>query len=90
MLKDEDNVVGYIYGAYISLKLYNLLINGDIISDCLIDEKEYIDDSNYMYIASIVIKKEYCNNNYSFLLHKDFLKDNKDKKIVLLTVHHKK
>lgn len=39
LLKDDDKIVGYIYGAFITEKLYNLLINGEIINDYLINKE---------------------------------------------------
>ena len=86
LLKDDDEVVGYVYGAGITEKLYNSFLNGEITNDYLIDEKEYIKDSNYIYPASIVIKENYRGNKYTSLLCDSFLKDNKDKKMVILTV----
>ena len=39
LLKDDDKIVGSIYGAFITEKLYNLLINGEIINDYLINKE---------------------------------------------------
>ena len=86
LLKDDKKVIGYIYGTFISESLYNSFINGKILSDFQIDKKLYVDVSDYIYLSSIVIKEEYRNNKYGSLLQEKFLEDNKDKKIVILTV----
>ena len=86
LLKDDEIVVGYLYGAYITEKLYNLFLNGEIINDYLIDEKEFINNSDYIYVASIVVKEKYRNKKYGSLLSEMFLNDNNDKKIVALTI----
>lgn len=86
LLKDDKKIIGYLYGAFITKKLYNSFVDGKIISDCLIDEKEFVENSNYVYLSSIVIKEEYRNKNYGSLLQESFLKDNKEKRIVLLTI----
>lgn len=86
LLKDDDKIVGYIYGAFITEKLYNLLINGEIINDYLINKEEFVEKSDYIYLTSIVITDKYRNKHYGSLLQEKFLKDNKDKKIVVLTV----
>lgn len=86
LLKDDNKIVGYLYGAFITKKLYNSFINGEIINDYLIDNEEFISNSDYIYLTSIVVKNEYRNNHYGSLLQEKFLKDNKDKKIVVLTV----
>ena len=86
LLKDDEKIVGYLYGAYITKKLYDLFLKGEIINDYLIDKKEFINNSNYIYITSIVIKEKYRNKKYGSLLNEMFLNDNNDKKIVVLTV----
>lgn len=86
LLKDNDKIVGYLYGTFITEKLYNLFINGKIINDYLIDKEEFLQSSDYIYLTSIVIKDEYRNKHYGSLLQEKFLKDNKDKKIVVLTI----
>lgn len=86
LLKDDEEIVGYLYGAYITKKLYDSFLNGEIINDYLIDKKEFINNSNYIYITSIVIKEKYRNKKYGSLLNEMFLNDNNDKKIVVLTV----
>ncbi|MBE6161400.1 MAG: GNAT family N-acetyltransferase [Firmicutes bacterium] len=86
LLKDDKKVIGYIYGTFITESLYNSFINGKILSDFQIDKKLYVDVSDYIYLSSIVIKEEYRNNKYGSLLQEKFLEDNKDKKIVILTV----
>lgn len=83
MIKSSDI---YIYGAFITEKLYNLLINGEIINDYLINKEEFVEKSDYIYLTSIVITDKYRNKHYGSLLQEKFLKDNKDKKIVVLTV----
>lgn len=86
LLKDDDKIVGYIYGAFITEKLYNSLMNGEIINDYLINKEEFVEKSDYIYLSSIVVKNKYRNKHYGSLLQEEFLKDNKDKKIVVLTV----
>ena len=86
LLKDDDKFVGYLYGAFITEKLYNSFINGEIINDYLIDKEEFVEKSNYIYLTSIVVKDEYRKKHYGSSLQEAFLKDNRGKKIVLLTV----
>ena len=86
LLKDDEEVIGYIYGACITENLYNSFLNGKITNDYIIDENEYVKESNYIYPASIVIKEGYRGNKYSSLLVNAFLKENNDKKMVVLTV----
>ena len=62
LLKDDDKFVGYLYGAFITEKLYNSFINGEIINDYLIDKEEFVEKSNYIYLTSIVVKDEYRKN----------------------------
>lgn len=86
LLKDDDKIVGYIYGSFITEKLYNSLLNGEIINDYLINKEEFVENSDYIYLTSIVVNEEYRNKHYGSLLQEKFLKDNKDKNIVALSV----
>ena len=86
LLKDDEDIVGYLHGSYITKKLYDSFLNGEIINDYLIDKKEYLNNSNYIYIDSVVIKEKYRNKKYGSLLSEMFLNDNNDKKIVALTI----
>ena len=86
LLKDGMRIVGYIYGTFITEKLYNSFINGEIISDYLINKEEYVKNSDYIYLTSVVIKEKYRNNHYGSLLQERVLMDNKGKKFVLLTI----
>ena len=60
--------------------------NSYIINDYLINKEEFVEKSDYIYLTSIVITDKYRNKHYGSLLQEKFLKDNKDKKIVVLTV----
>lgn len=86
LLKDDDKIVGYIYGACITEKLYNSLLNGEITNDYLINKEEFVENSDYVYLTSIVVKDKYRNKHYGSLLQEKFLKENRDKNIVVLTV----
>ena len=86
LLKDGADIVGYLYGAFITEGLYNSLINGEIIHDYTINKEEFIENSHYIYLTSIVIKDEYRNKHYGSLLLEKFLNDLQDEKVVVLTI----
>ena len=50
------------------------------------ESEEFVEKSNYIYLTSIVVKDEYRKKHYGSSLQEAFLKDNRGKKIVLLTV----
>lgn len=72
LLNDADKIVGYLYGAFITEKLYNSFINGEITNNYLINKEEFIESSDYIYLTSIVVKDKYRNKHYGSLLQEKF------------------
>lgn len=64
-LYDGEKLVGYLVAAPISQKLFNEIKEGKYTNDIDFDPKEFIKQSDYYYIDSILILPEYRNNSYS-------------------------
>lgn len=67
-LIDKTEIVGYIVSVPIKKELYDAIINGVLLNDLHINPDMYVTKSEYNYIVSCVIKKEYRYKNYGKLL----------------------
>lgn len=85
LLFDNDKVVGYCVYVPIKKELYEALVNGVLINDVNINPKMYVNKSEYNYVVSSVILKEYRGKGYATLMFKKLLK-NKTGKFVALTI----
>ena len=78
------NIVGYLYGAFITEELYKDILNGKVKSDFDISPDSFVEESLYIYLASSLIDKSYRGLGYGKLLMESFLLDNNKKNIVVL------
>ena len=85
LLFDNDKCVGYCVYVPIKKELYEALVNGVLINDVNINPKMYINESEYNYVVSSVILKEYRGKGYATLMIERLLK-NKTGKFVALTI----
>ena len=85
VLCDKEKIVGYITAVPIKKELYDTIINGVIVNDLQINPNMFVDESNYYYIVSIVIKKEYRGKGFGSKMLKLIL-ENKNKNYCVLTI----
>lgn len=85
VLLDQDKVVGYVVAVPIKKELYDTIVNGVIINDLQINPNMFITESNYYYIVSSVILKEYRGKRYGTKMLKRIL-ENKEKNYCVLTI----
>ena len=74
-LIDKNEIVGYIVSVPIKKELYDAIVNGVLINDLHLNPGMYVTESDYNYIVSCVIKKEYRHKNYGKLLMETVLVD---------------
>lgn len=72
-LYDKNKIVGYICACGIKKTLYNDLKKGIYNNDYDIDPNLFDNESNYMYLSSINILKEYRHKGYGEYLLKELL-----------------
>lgn len=84
-LYDKDVIVGYICIVGIKEELYNDFKNGKYDNDYDIDSNLFDYKSDYMYLSSINILKDYRHNRYGELLLKEAL-HNFNNNIIAITV----
>lgn len=85
-LIDNDNIVGYIVSVPVKKELYDAIINGVLVNDFQINPDMFINESNYHYIISYLLKEEYRYKKYGHILLKAALKDLEDKQACCLTI----
>ena len=85
-LIDENEIVGYILSVPIKKELYDAIINGVLVNDLHINPDMYLNESEYNYIVSCVIKKEYRYKNYGKLLMETVLSDLNNRYVCCLTI----
>lgn len=85
-LIDENEIVGYILSVPIKKELYDAIINGVLVNDLHINPDMYLNESEYNYIVSCVIKKEYRYKNYGKLLMETVLSDLNNCYVCCLTI----
>ncbi|MBE6147225.1 MAG: GNAT family N-acetyltransferase [Firmicutes bacterium] len=85
-LFDDDKIVGYIVSVPIKKELYDTIVNGVLLNDLHINPQMFLNESNYNYIVSCVIKEEYRYKNYGKLLMETLLNDLKDSYACCLTI----
>ena len=85
-LIDENEIVGYILSVPIKKELYDAIINGVLVNDLHINPDMYLNESEYNYIVSCVIKKEYRYKNYGKLLMETALSDLNNCYVCCLTI----
>jgi len=85
-LFDNNNMVGYIVSVPIRKALYDAIISGVLLNDLHINPEMFVNESNYNYIVSCVIKEEYRNKKYGKLLMETLLHDLKDCHACCLTI----
>ena len=74
VVKDKENIVGYMDILSLKKEVFEKIIHSNQIIDdeiCRTDLKSF-DDENYLYILSIVIKKEYQNGEAIKLILKQY------------------
>ena len=71
----EEEIVGYIISVPIKKELYDAIVNGVLLNDLHINPNMFLNQSNYNYVVSCVIKEEYRYKNYGKLLMENLLKD---------------
>jgi ribosomal protein S18 acetylase RimI-like enzyme len=77
-LINKEEIIGYIVSVPIKKELYEAITNGVLINDLDINPKMFINESNYNYIISCVIKEEYRNQKYGEMLLSKVLIDLKE------------
>jgi len=77
LLFDEDKCVGYLVSVPIKKVLYETIINGAITNDLYINPNMYTNKSNYNYIVSSVILKEYRRKGYGEMMLNKLFSENK-------------
>lgn len=84
-LYDDNKLVGYITKYGIKESLYNDLINGLYKSDFEFNVNLLYDNSNYIYISSIIILSQYRKKGYGNKLLDKILSE-KGKKYVAMSI----
>lgn len=74
-LIDKNEIVGYIVYVPIKKELYDAIVSGVLINDLHINPDMYLNESEYNYIVSCVIKEEYRYKNYGKLLMEKVIAD---------------
>lgn len=87
-LLDNEKIVGYLVSVPIKKELYEAITNGVLINDLYINPSMFIEDSNYHYIVSCVILKEYQEKGYGSLMMSKLFKNSKGK-FCALTISNK-
>lgn len=85
LLFNQDKVVGYMAAVPIKKELYDTIVNGVITNDLQINPNMFVDESDYYYIVSCVILKEYRGKGYGTKMLKLIL-ENKEKNYCTLTI----
>lgn len=85
LLFNQDKVVGYIVAVPIKKELYDTIVNGVITNDLQVNPNMFVDESDYYYIVSCVILKEYRGKGYGNKMLKLIL-ENKEKNYCALTI----
>lgn len=85
-LFDGDTIVGYIVSVPIKTGLYDAITNGVLLDDLHINPKMFLNESDYYYIVSCVLKEEYRYKNYGQNLMERLLEDLVGKKYCCLTI----
>lgn len=75
-LYNNDQLVGYVITVPVTKNLYDTLINGVLIDDIDINPKMFIEESNYHYLVSIVLKKKYRHQGYAKAMFKKLMEEN--------------
>lgn len=70
----------------IKKELYDAIINGVLLNDLDVNPAMYVNNSNYNYIVSCVIKEKYIHKNYGKLLVENVLHDLKNCYVCCLTI----
>lgn len=82
-LQDGERIVGYLVTVPIKKELYDAITNGILLGDMSINPSMFITNSNYYYISSCVILKEYCHQGYGTLMMEKLFQNTKGKFCVL-------
>lgn len=82
-LYDGEKLVGYLIACPIDKKLYNEIKLGKYDNDTMFNPKDYVEESDYYYINSILILDKYRNHEYSL---KMIEKLNPNKNYIAITV----
>lgn len=77
LIYDDNNCFGYIVSVPIKKELWDALLNGVMTNDYYINPKMFINESDYNYIVSCNILKEYQCNGYGTMLMKELIKESK-------------
>lgn len=77
LLMDNDLCVGYLVSVPIKKELYDAIVNGVMINDLYINPDMILEESNYNYIVSAVILKEYTHKGYGKLMLEKLFSDTK-------------
>ncbi len=78
-LLDNEKIVGYLVCVPIKKELYDAIINGVLLNDLHINPKMFVEKSNYNYIVSIVIRKDYQQKGNGSLMMKKLFENAKGK-----------
>ena len=65
ILYDEERPVGYFYIVPIKPELYKAIVSGVLYNDIHINPEMFVEHSEYYYVASCVILKEYRGKGYA-------------------------
>lgn len=75
LINEKEEAVGYIIVVPVKKELYDAIISGVLVNDIHINPNMFIERSNYHYLSSFVLKKEYRHQNYGLLLINELAKD---------------
>ena len=83
---DQGQIVGYIASLPARKELYDAILNGVLIDDLGINPDMFLEESEYCYLGSILLKAEYRGRNIGRQLLDAFMNKYGDKKICLIAV----
>ena len=75
LINEKEETVGYIIVVPIKKELYDAITNGVLVNDIHINPNMFIEKSEYYYLSSFVLQKEYRHQNYGLLLIKKLAED---------------
>lgn len=85
-LLDDNKIVGYTSAVPIKKELYDALLNKVMTCDVEINPDMFVEDSDYIYWSSALLKDEYRGHGYGSKLTDMMMKDCEGKHICCLTV----
>ena len=75
LINEKEEAVGYIIVIPVKKELYDAITSGILVNDIHINPNMFIKKSEYHYLSSFVLQKEYRHQNYGLLLIKELAKD---------------